>query len=103
MKFHGVIGFAVQSETAPGVWTDSFEEKFYKGDVIRNYSKWQKGENLNDDIEISNQICILGDYYAYQNLSTMKYVEWMGSKWKITGIDVDRPKIKLSIGGIFNE
>jgi hypothetical protein len=101
-KFYGEIGFAETSETAPGVWTATITEQFYSGDVIRNTQKWQKGEGLNDNIEINNIISILADPYAYQNLSKMQYIKWMGALWKITNIEPQRPRLLLSIGGVYN-
>jgi hypothetical protein len=101
-KFYGEIGFAETSETAPGVWEQSITEHFYSGDVIRNTQKWQRGEGLNDNVEINNIISIIADPYAYQNLSTMRYVKWMGVLWKISNIDVQRPRLLLGIGGVYN-
>jgi hypothetical protein len=32
----------------------------------------------------------------------MRYVEFMGTKWKITNIEVQYPRLTLSIGGEYN-
>jgi hypothetical protein len=32
----------------------------------------------------------------------MRYVEWMNARWKITSIDVKRPRVILTIGGVYN-
>jgi len=40
-KYYGVIGYAIQKETAPGVWEDTIIEKNYRGDVILNQQRWQ--------------------------------------------------------------
>jgi len=47
---------------------------------------------------------ILGilEAYAYEHFSEMRYVEFMGSKWKIEAITVERPRLILSIGGLYN-
>ena len=101
-KFYGAIGFMESQETSPGVWEGVITERNYFGDVVRNTSQWQKGEPLNDDITISNTISIVSDPYAYQNFHTMKYVVWMGASWKITSIEVQRPRLLLTIGGVYN-
>ena len=101
-KFYGQVGYAETTETAPGVWTPGITERNYSGDIIRNTGKWQKGENLNDDITISNVISIVADPFAYQNFHLMRYIKWMGTSWKITNIDVQRPRLILTIGGIYN-
>ena len=101
-KFYGVIGYAETIETAPGVWTDSVTERNYSGDVLKLSRRWQTGENLNDDLMINNQISILADPFANQNFHTMKYIKWMGTSWKITNIEVQRPRLLLTIGGVYN-
>jgi len=112
-RFHGLIGFATQVETAPGVWTEVIEEHEYRGDVIRNTKFWEKGVNLNDDLAIDNKFSIVADPYAYGNLKTMRYVKWLGTSWKITNFQIDRPRIILTVsavssngtvvGGTYNE
>ncbi len=32
----------------------------------------------------------------------MKYVRWQGERWRITNIEIQRPRIVLTIGGIYN-
>lgn len=102
-KFHGVIGYAIQTETAPGVWQDKITEKEYSGDVILNQQRWQKSENANDDFNVDNSISIIADPFAFKNLGCMKYVEWMGTKWKIQSISLNRPRVTIQIGGIYHD
>ncbi|MCD8155149.1 MAG: hypothetical protein LUF78_10805 [Clostridiales bacterium] len=101
-KFHGVIGYAETVETSPGVWTEQITERTYSGDVTRNISKWDSGENLNDNLNINNAISVLADAYAYQYFSAIRYVEWMGTKWKVSSVEVNRPRLTLNIGGVYN-
>lgn len=101
-KFYGVIGYAETTETAPGVWTEVITERNYSGDVIRNTRRLQSSENLNDDLVINNIISIIADPYAYQNFHAMRYVYWMGVFWKITSVEVQRPRLLLTIGGVYN-
>lgn len=101
-KFYGAIGYAETEETAPGVWTETITERNYSGDVIRNTRRWQTGDNLNDNLTVNNKISIVADPFAYQNFQAMRYIEWMDALWKITEIDVQRPRIILTIGGVYN-
>ena len=101
-KFYGVIGYAETSETSPGVWTEGVTERNYSGDVIKNSSRWQRGESLNDDLVVNHQISILADPFAYENFYAMRYIRWMGACWKITNVDVQRPRLILTIGGVYN-
>lgn len=102
-KWFGVIGFAVSEETYPGVWEDKITEREYYGDVIRNTRRLQTADKLNDNISVSNEISILADPFAYQNFHSMRYIGFMGTKWKIETVDVQYPRLMLSLGGVFNE
>lgn len=101
-KFYGVIGYAETSETAPGVWKEVITERNYYGDVLKISRSWQAGENLNDDLTVNNQISIVADPFAYQNFFAMRYIKWMGAAWKVSKVDVQRPRLLLTIGGVYN-
>lgn len=98
-RYYGVIGFSGGStETTPGVWDEVIVERPYYGDVIRNTRRLQSGEYVNDNVTISNEISIVSDPYALQNFHAMRYVAWMGTNWKVTSVDVQYPRLILSIG-----
>jgi hypothetical protein len=102
-KFYGVVGYASSQETRPGVWEDVITERNYFGDLIRNTSRWSvSSESTNDDLNINNLISIVADPFAYENFHSMKYVEFMGAKWKITNVEVQRPRLILTVGGVYN-
>lgn len=101
-RYFGRVGFAETAETAPGVWEEVITQHEYYGDVIRNARRWENGESLNDNLIISNSISILADDYAYEHLANIRYVEWLGAFWKPTHIEVQRPRIILQVGGVYN-
>ena len=102
-KFCGVIGYAVTKETEPGIWEEQIVEVEYFGDVIRNSRRFSGTAKVNDDINISNQISIIADPFANNNFHAMKYVVFMGAKWKISEVTVQYPRLVLIIGGLYNE
>ena len=102
-KFCGVIGYALTVETEPGIYKEQIIENQYFGDVIRNSRRLQERSKVNDDINISNQISIIADPFANNNFHAMRYVEFMGAKWKITDVEVQYPRLLLTIGGLYNE
>lgn len=101
-KFYGPIGYGETSETSPGVWTETIVERFHSGDVLKNYRKISAGESINDNIDINNQISIVADPYALQHFHTIKYVKWMGAAWKVPSIEVQYPRLILTVGGVYN-
>lgn len=103
-KFFGTIGFNEGTvETTPGVWEQQIVERQYYGDLIRNNRRLQPSNGLNDNINISNEISIVADPYANANFHSMRYVEFMGTKWKIANVDVQFPRLILTLGGVWNE
>ena len=101
-KFYGNIGYAISKETAPGVWVEDIVEHKYSGDVYRNTRKLQSGNQANDSIDISNEISILSDPFANENFHSMRYVTYMGAKWKVSSVEVRYPRLILTVGGLYN-
>ena len=102
-KYFGEIGFSMTPETKPGVWTEEITTRNYSGDVIRQSYRWQNSQNINDDLNISNRISIVMDNFAVENVGAMKYATFMNSKWKIAEVEVEYPRLILSLGGLYNE
>lgn len=104
-KFYGKIGFieTVESPADSGIYVELATERNYFGDVLRNSRRWQTtSDQLNDNLTIDNEISIVADPYALQNFHSMRYVEWMGTLWKISNVTVEYPRMTLSIGGEYN-
>ena len=103
-KFKGVVGFAETVETEPGIYVEEIIKRRYSGDLLRNNRRLESSGNINDNINISNEISILGDAYAFHHFHAMRYVEFEGAKWKISSVDATkRPRLVLTLGGLYNE
>lgn len=101
-KFYGPIGYAEEVVTRPGVTQEIITERNYYGDVITNNRRLERGEGLNDDVKIWNKFSIVADAYAYEHFFAIRYLKWMGVAWKISEVEVDRPRLTLTVGGIWN-
>ena len=101
-KFYGKIGFAENVEIEKGVWEEKITERPYFGDVTRNIRRLRDASKVNSDVDISNEISIVADPYANENFHAMRYVVFMGSKWNIESVEVQYPRLILSIGGLYN-
>lgn len=101
-KFSGMIGYADTRETSLGVIEEVFERKHAYGDILKNNRKLESGDYLHDDLALNNQISIVADPYASSHFFSIRYVEWMGVKWKVTNVEVQLPRLILTIGGVFN-
>ena len=102
-KYYGEIGFAETIETAPGVYDASHISKgMYYGDVLRNTRRWDKGEGANDNLNVNNTISIVADAYAMNHFFAIRCISWMGARWEVTNVEVQPPRLLLTIGGVYN-
>ena len=103
-KFYGVVGYIVDQEDSdkPDVIVEKPVERHYKGDLVKNNRRLEASTELNDDIKINNQISIVADPYALSHIFAMRYVKWMGTAWKVTNVDVQHPRLILTLGGEYN-
>lgn len=102
-KYSGKVGYGPNSvETKPGVWEEVIVERQYVGDILRNTRRLQSGESVNDDLSVNNMISIVADPYANENFFAIRYVQWMGTLWKVTEVEVQSPRLLLRLGGKYN-
>jgi hypothetical protein len=102
MKFFGKVGYGDTVETEPGVYSDVITEVQYYGDVVRNSIRIQEGQSLNDDLTVGHSISVVADQYASEHFSAIRYVEWEGTLWKVVHIELQRPRLLLRLGGVYN-
>lgn len=101
-KFLGCIGFAKSVEQEPGIWTETIEDRMYYGDLLRQSRQLQSSGRVNDNITISNELSIIADPYARENFYQIRYAEFAGAKWKVTDVEVQYPRLRLTLGGVWN-
>ena len=102
-KWFGKVGYSETVETTPGVWLPQDTVHEYYGDVKRNNTKWTgNSESTNDNLTINVQISIVADPFAIEKFYSMKWIEYMGTKWKITSIEPQFPRLLLTLGGEWN-
>lgn len=103
-KFYGNIGFLESVETKPGIWEPVETVRQYYGDVNRNQRRYQENTQSSiSNLNLSNEISILGDPYAYDHFNAMRWVEYGGAKWRITWISIEYPRIVLTLSGVYND
>lgn len=103
-RFYGEIGYgeSVEDPTDSGIYVDHITEYSYYGDVIRNTRRLQRGESLNDNIFVGNSISVVADQYAFEHFFAVRYIRWAGSLWVVDNVDVQRPRLILSLGSVYN-
>lgn len=98
-RYYGIVGFSEGSvETSPGVWDEQIVMRPYYGDASRYARRLQTGDDINDTIVANNVLSIVSDPYALQNFHAIRYAEWLGTKWKVTSVEVQYPRLILTLG-----
>lgn len=103
-RFYGEIGFGKDAEDPPGsgVWKQQVTEVPYFGDIVKNVRRISDGENLAANLSLNHVVSIIADDYAIQQLSFIKYVRWAGAVWEVTKVESQRPRLTLTLGGVYN-
>lgn len=102
-KYYGTIGFVDTVEVSPGVWQEQeIATRPYHGEILKFNRRYTNGESINDNITVGNRVSILGDTFACENIDKMRWIEWMNSKWIVSEVEIEYPRLILSLGGLYN-
>lgn len=101
-KFAGLVGYVTEEETVPGVWSQVVTPRRMRGDMLRQASSRQNDDKVNSDITLSHRVSLVGDAYAFGNYYSIKWIEVDNYKWEVTSVEVQRPRIIVTLGGPWN-
>jgi hypothetical protein len=101
-RFHGKIGYAQTTETAPGVYEEGITERAYYGDIVQNRRLLREGDQVNPVISSGNSISIVADAFANEQYLAIRYVEWAGVRWTVQDVEVLPPRLLLHLGEVYN-
>lgn len=101
-RYYGTIGFSKNEEIEPGIWSEQITTRNYSGDVLTSRQSMVSGKGSNSNILVKNTFSIISDLYADENFYSIKYITWRGVKWSVTDIEVQYPRLILTIGDVYN-
>lgn len=102
-KYHGKIGFAMLIEKPGSVTEEEIVEHPYSGDLLKlSLNRQSSSEQLIDEIKLNHEISIIADDFAAMNAHLIRYATLRGVRWKVTSATMDFPKLKLTMGGVYN-
>jgi hypothetical protein len=70
--------------------------------MVTSSGMLDSGEKLNNDISVGNSISIVADEYASSNFFNIRYVEWVGVLWTVDRVEVQSPRLLLTLGSVYN-
>ena len=101
-RWYGKIGFGITKEVRKGVWKPVIEDREYYGNIISvKKTAEQQSYSTNDNLMINAKISILDDGYLSSNCASIRYVEFMGTLWKVREIAPEYPRLVLTLGGLY--
>lgn len=101
-RFAGLVGYVTQEETVPGVWSPVDKSVMMKGDIIRQSSSVQNDSKVNSDITLNHRVSLMGDAYAFDNYYDLKWITISGRKWEVSSVEMQRPRLIVTVGGLYN-
>lgn len=101
-RFFDNVGFAPTGTIVNGVWSGNITERAYKGEVLEATRSLEPSDKVEDDIRLQHRIRIVGDAFALENYSNIRYVLLDGTRWTVNSVTVERPTLLLAIGGVYD-
>lgn len=101
-KFAGLVGYVTQEESVPGVWSPVENPRMMKGDIIRDSASIQNDAKINSDITLNHRVSLIGDAYAFHNYYSIKWININGKKWEVSSVEMQRPRLIVTVGGPYN-
>lgn len=101
-KFWGKIGInRGPKEGDPGIFKQVIEEAEVAGEIRNLGARWQNHE-LGDTVSARHVLSIVTPEDSIVEFTEVVYVWWQGRKWSVIAIEYKRPRIELTLGGLYN-
>lgn len=101
-KMYTKIGYAEQVEVERGIVKEEIVERPYVVEVIRLSRRMESSGYINDNVNVNNEFSVLADPYALNHFHNMRYIKLWGQPWIVNNVTVEYPRLKLTVGGVYN-
>lgn len=101
-RIYSTIGFGITAEVEPGLWEEVIKEVKFFGNLLRNSFRTDVGDKSNVDTTLNNSISLVGTNFAFEHVANMRYIEFQGTKWVIDSVTIERPRLIIGMGGVYN-
>ena len=101
-KFRGSIGTnRGPEETSPGIFEPIIEEFEVTGEIRNIGARWPRHEQ-GDSVSARHVLSIVTPESSIIDFTEVVYVIWQTRKWSVVSIEYKRPRVELSLGGLYN-
>lgn len=102
-KFRCKVGYSIPTEVKKGVWEDVITERYHRGDILQDQTRWDSSSSVNDNLNISDRFSIIADSFMNEHRMHIKYIVISGVHWKVHNLDLsNRPRIIFTVNGVYN-
>ena len=101
-KWYGKVGYVETTEVEAGLWDEVETVHEYYGEWIKKSSRFRVSSDVIDDQDVTAELSIMADSYAELHFHSIRYAEFGGVKWKVNTVEPRRPRLILSLGGVYN-
>lgn len=102
MRYSGKIGYAVPTETAPGVWEDVITEVAALGDVVQRTEVLEGTDSVIPSYRTTTSISVPSGGVLKERYNDLRYVTYMGKNWTISSAVLQPPRLIIYIGEVYN-
>ena len=51
---------------------------------------------------VTRNLSLIADPFALNNIPGLKWIEYCGTKWRVSTVEISYPRLTLTLGGIYN-
>lgn len=101
-RFRGPIGInRGVVETAPGIFTPYIDEVVVYGEIRNVGTRWSQ-QNASETVKAQHLLSVVTPEDSDIDFNEVVYVYWKRRKWAVTSIKYARPRVDLTLGGLYN-
>lgn len=98
-----LVGIKTQAvNTSPGIFEDIIVESKVSGDMEYKPIRWSVDELAQDSARLNHTFSFISRGSVSVDFSSAVYVVWQGKKWTVSSISYPSPRIKFTLGGLYN-
>lgn len=101
-RYRGTIGIdRGLTETSPGIFKQEIFELVVSGEMRTQQAGWSD-YNINNTLKARHTLSVVTPESTDINFTDVVYIEWKGKKWTVTSVQYKRPRVELTLGGLYN-
>lgn len=103
-RFVGLIGVKEDPvEIRPGIFESTITETKISGNIRIGNVRHRDSELQQDSVTANHVVSIIATEASMADYSSVVYITWQGRKWSVKSIEYIRPRINMTLGGLYNE